>query len=309
MKFGVIVLLCVWLALLSSPVNAENNVAPTVAARSSPPQRGTLYRIRHRESTIYLFGTIHVGKPAFYPLEPEVTDALSRAGKLVLEIDIRHNTPFETALQKHGMYAAGDTVDRHLSAGSRAQLEQALQSAGIDFARVKHLKPWLLANMLVSLALEHNGYQRRHGIETVLLSLVDGQATTVQGLESAEYQMALFDSMPDAMQEQYLLENLADLRDGNAINKAQSLIDAWAGANGDALETLLRESLQEKTASADFTRRILLDKRNPEMAAKIEGMLNEGETTFIGVGLLHMVGTNSVPALLRQRGYAVEKLY
>lgn len=309
MKFGVIVLLSAWLALLSSPVIAENTVAPTAAVRASPPQRGTLYRIRHRDSTIYLFGTIHVGKPAFYPLEPEVTDALSRAGKLVLEIDIRNNAPFEAALHQHGMYAKGDTVDRHLSADSRAQLQQALQSAGIEFERIQHLKPWLLANMLVSLDLERNGYQRRHGIETFLLSLVDDQAKKVQGLESAEYQMALFDSMPDAEQEQYLIENLADVRDGNAMKKAQSLIDAWAGANGDALEALLRESLQEKTASADFTRRILLDKRNPEMAAKIEGLLDEGETAFVGVGLLHMVGSNSVPALLRQRGYAVEKLY
>lgn len=45
------------------------------------------------------------------------------------------------------------------------------------------------------------------------------------------------------------------------------------------------------------------------MASKIEALLREDETTFVGGGLLHMVGETGVPILLRQRGYEVEKLY
>jgi uncharacterized protein YbaP (TraB family) len=37
-------------------------------------------------------------------------------------------------------------------------------------------------------------------------------------------------------------------------------------------------------------------------------MKSEG-TTFVGVGLLHLVGEDGVPKLLQQRGYEVEKLY
>ena len=318
MKFRLIFLPSAVLALLCLPALAENDAAPAAAIQAThatlppqtiPRQRGTLYRVRHQGSTTYLFGTIHVGKPTFFPLEPEVTGALSRASKLVLEIDIRNSEPFRTALQKHGVYANDDTVEHYVSSDTLTQLQQALQLSGIDYDRVKHMKPWLLANMLIGLGLEYNGYQRRHGIETFLLALAAGQTKTVQELETAEYQMSLFDSMSDAMQEQYLRENLAELRDGNAMKKAQALIDAWASANGDALELLLRESLQEKTTSSEFMHRVLLEKRNPEMAAKIEGLLRDDETTFVGVGLMHMIGETSVPTLLRQRGYEVEKLY
>lgn len=312
MKSKFVFLLSAVLAFLSVPACAENNATPPIAAQAAAQAaaqpRGTLYRVRHRGSTTYLFGTIHVGKPAYFPLEPQVTSALSSASKLVLEIDIRNNAPFQSALEKHGVYANGDTIDRHVSSDTLLMLRQALHLADISYERVRHMKPWLLANMLIGLDLEHNGYQRRHGAEVFLLSLA-GQTKAVQELETAEYQMSLFDSMPDSVQEKYLRENLTELRDGNAIRKAQTLIEAWASANGDALEELMRESLQEKTTSAEFMHRVLLDKRNPEMAEKIESLLRDGETTFVGVGLMHMLGETSVPTLLRQRGYEVEKLY
>lgn len=309
MKSGVIVLLSACVACWFSLAHADNNAAPASTAQAATPNRGTLYRVRHQGNTTYLFGTIHVGKPAFFPLEDEVTRALSRASKLVLEIDIRKPEPFQRALHKHGLYPVGETVERHLSADTLMRLRQALQEFDIAFDDVRHMKPWLLANMLVGLDLERNGYQRSHGIEVFLLSLADKQAKDVHELESAEYQMSLFDSMPDAMQEQYLRENLAELGDGNALKKAQALIDAWANANGEAVEAFMRESLGEKSASSEFTHRVLLEKRNPEMASKIEALLRNEETTFVGVGLLHMVGETGVPTLLRQRGYEVEKLY
>lgn len=309
MKNRIVVLLSVWLGLFVGAAYAENNAAAAIAAQAEAPRRGSLYRVRHQGNTGYLFGTIHVGKAAFFPLEPEVTQALSRASMLVLEIDIRNSAPFQIAMQKHGMYADDDTIEQHLSADTLAQLQQSLRGFGIAFDQVRRMKPWLVANMLIGLDLERHGYQRSHGIEVFLLSLADRQAMAVQELESAEYQMALFDRMPDNMQEQYLRENLVELGDGNALKKAQALIDAWASANGDELEALLRESMNEKTVSSEFTHRVLLEERNPKMASRIESLLKGGGTTFVGVGLLHLLGETGLPSLLRQRGYEVEKLY
>ncbi len=310
MKSGIVFLLSAFIGFFLPPAYAENNAAAGASAQvGAVPQRGMLYRIRHQGNTTYLFGTIHVGLPDFFPLESEVTRALTSSSKLVLELDVRDNAPFQDALQKHGMYAGDDTLERHLSSDSLAKLHGALRGFGIPFENVRHMKPWLVTNLLVGLDLERNGYRRSHGIEVFLLSLIEQQAKTVQELESAEYQMSLFDSMTDAMQEQYLRENLAELSDGNALRRARALIDAWANANGNALEQLVRDSQNEKTTSSEFMHRILLDKRNPEMANKIEALLKNDATTFVGVGLLHLVGETGLPKLLRERGYQVEKLY
>ncbi len=288
---------------------AAASLATPAAAQTVAPQRGTLYRVRHDGSTVYLFGTIHVGLPSFFPLEPVVTRALAQSRTLVVEIDVRNALPFQAALQKHGLYAEGDSIDRHLSPQDMTRLRQALQRFDIPFEQAARMKPWLLANLLVGLNLERHGYQRSQGIETFLLAFADKQKMRVQELESADYQMALFDGMSEEKQAQYLLENLAELDDGQADSKDAALIDAWAHANGPAIENVLRASLEEKTASAEFTRRVLLDERNPNMAEKIAGLLNAPGSSFVAVGLLHLVGSKGVPALLQQRGYQVEKLY
>ncbi|WP_460838740.1 TraB/GumN family protein [Noviherbaspirillum agri] len=292
-------------SLFIPAVHAEDNAAHAASA----PSRGTLYRIRHHGSASYLFGTIHVGKPAYFPLEGEVAQALSQASKLVLEIDVRNDAPFQAALTKHGRYANGETVEQHLSPDSLNLLKQALQESGLAYDSMQHMKPWLLANLLMGLDLERNGYRRQYGIEYFLLSVADREAKAVHELESAEYQMALFADMSDAMQEQYLRETLAEIGSGSALRKAQGLINAWAEANGSAMENVLRASLSENTLSSDFTQRVLLDRRNPEMADKIEALLKNGESSFVGVGLLHLLGEKGLPALLQQRGYTVEKVH
>jgi uncharacterized protein YbaP (TraB family) len=312
MKNKIIFLLSVLSGFFLPLAHGENNVAaiaPSVQQSTAAPQRGTLYRVRYQNNTAYLFGTIHVGTPAFFPLETEVTRALAHAGKLVVEIDIRNSEPFQQALKKHGLYAAGGRIDQRLSAESLRRLRLALEKFGIPFENIAHMKPWLVANMLIAFDLERQGYQRSDGIEYFLLSFAKEQTKTVQELESAEYQLSLYDGMPEAEQEQYLRENLAEIDDGNALKKAQALIDAWASANGKAFDDLLQESLNEKTISSKFMHRVLLDKRNPEMAEKIEVLLKNEESTFVGVGLLHLIGETGLPTLLRQRGYEVEKLY
>jgi uncharacterized protein len=284
-------------------------VATPAAAQIVVPQRGTLYRVRHANSTVYLFGTIHVGLPSFFPLEPVVTRALAQSRTLVVELDVRNALPFQAALKKHGLYVEGDSIARHLSPQDMTHLRQVLQRFDIPFEQAARMKPWLLANLLVGLNLERHGYQRSQGLETFLLAFADKQKMRVQELESADYQMALFDSMSEEKQAQYLLENLVELDDGQADSKNAALIDAWAHANGPAIENVLRAALTEKTASAEFTQRVLLQQRNPLMTDKIAALLNGGGTAFVAVGLLHLVGEHGVPNLLAQKGYVVEKLY
>lgn len=303
----IIVLLSVIASLFLPLTYGENNAGLAVAQAKSVPQRGTLYRIRHHSSTAWLFGTIHVGRADFFPLPSEVMQALSQADRLVLELDVRDDTSFQTGLQKYGMYADGDSIDRHLSSDTLKALNLELNRAGIPFAQVARLKPWVVANMLVALQLEHAGYERRHSIEAFLLAQAANKP--LQELESAEYQMSLFDGMRATEQEQYLQEQLAGLSSGDTLRQSRALINAWADANDAALERALRETLAGNSLSSDFTQRVLLDQRNPEMAARITTLLAKEETSFVAVGLLHLLGGNGLPALLQQQGYEVVKVY
>lgn len=270
---------------------------------------GQLYRVTHDGKTSYLYGTIHVGHGGGYPLDAVASRALLDSKALVIELDIREDKAFQLALARHGRYPNGDVVQNHLTPATLQKTVQALARAGIPLSSVQHYKPWLIANLLVGAELDKNGYQRSEAVEYALLAAAQKQDKTVRELESADYQLSLFDSLDARQQEQYLLENLADLDDGDSLKKSQALIEAWRAADKTGIQAVWKTATTGDSISAGFMNRVLLGKRNPEMAANIERIMQQDKVAFVGVGLLHLVGDDGLPQLLKRRGYQVEQLY
>jgi hypothetical protein len=312
LKRKLIVIISGLLGLLAPYSFADNATAPVIAnakQESSTAHHGALYRVRYHGNTSYLFGTIHVGKREFYPLGTEVMQAFSKASRVAFEIDLQDTAEIQSSLQKHGMYNAGDSLKNHLTPDTLAQLEQALKKDGLTSESVMQMKPWMVADVLMMAELARSGYDPKQGIEEYLLKIAAQQKKKIGGLETADFQFSLFNRLTDEEQGQFLKEVLDDNSDGKTRKDADELADAWYRADANELARLAREELSEKTVTAEFTQHVLLDLRNPGMADKIEGMLKHDKVTFVGVGLLHLVGKGSVPELLRQRGYVVDRLY
>ena len=276
-----------------------------VAAR----HHGGLYRISGHGRVAYLFGTVHVGDRSFYPLAPDAERALGAADQVVVELDTRADGDFARALDKHGRYAPGDDITHHISPDTVQRLRAALHREGVSMASMARFKPWLVANMLLSMTLERQGYRRSDGVESALLAQAQRRGARVVQLESAEFQLALFDSMHPIEAERYLSETLGGLLDGSVVQQARRAIEAWRSGDAAALDAVLLEATAGGTETADFTRRKLLGRRNPDMAAQIDRLMGEGGVLFVGVGLLHLLGDNGLPQLLAQRGYLVERVY
>lgn len=282
---------------------------PAVFEQAASKRQGALFKVSRAGQISYLFGTIHVGAKSFYPLAPEVSAALAGASQLVVELDTRANDAFQKAVAAHGSYPAGVHIRDHVSPDTMKRLTEALHAVGITVASVAHLKPWLLANILMGLELERSGFERINGNEFVLLAQAQARGTAVAELESADYQLSLFDTLSDADSERYLRESLVELSNGSSLRKAKATIAAWNSGDHAALDALIPDAVDGGTVMSDFTRRMLLGKRNPEMAARIESFMQDGKTTFVGVGVLHLLGADSLPRLLAQRGYQVERVY
>lgn len=270
---------------------------------------GGLYRISGHGRVAYLFGTVHVGDSSFYPMAPDAERALGAADHVVVELDTRKNDDFLRALDKHGRYAPGDDITRHISPDTAQRLRAALHAEGVSMASMARFKPWLVANLLLSMTLERQGYRRSEGVESALLARAQRRSTRVAQLESAEFQLALFDSMTPSEAERYLRETLGGLLDGSIVQQARRAIEAWRSGDAAALDAVLREAIDGGSETAEFTRRKLLGQRNPDMADRIDRLMGEGGVLFVGVGLLHLLGDNGLPQLLAQRGYLVERVY
>ena len=278
-------------------------------SEASLPRRGQLYKVTLDGKTSYLFGTIHVGKDGFYPLDAEASRALLDSKALVIELDIRENASFQKAMALHGRYAAGEKLQNHVQPQTLQKLAPALARAGMSLQSVQQFKPWLIANLLVGVELDARGFKRAQAVEYALLAAAKEQDKAVRQLESAEYQLGLFDTLDPRQQEQYLLESLADLESGTAMKKSLALIDAWNAADIPGIQAAWRTATSGDSIAAEFMQRVLLGKRNPEMAANIERIMQQDQVAFVGVGLLHLIGDDGLPQLLKRRGYQVEQLY
>jgi uncharacterized protein YbaP (TraB family) len=275
------------------------------AAHAAGARHGALFRVSQGEQVGFLFGTVHVGRPAFAQLDPAIEAALAASRTLVLELDPRRQDGFADALARHASYPAGDSIRRHLDPGTMRALEAALARRGLALDQVAHFKPWLVANLLVGLELHEQGFERPYGLESVLLARAQARGVRVAELESAASQLAMFDSMGDAAAQRYLKETL----EGMAAADARALMHAWMAADARALDALHARLTSGDSAIADFTRRLLLGQRNAAMTDSIERILRDPGGCFIGVGVLHLLGAQGLPQLLAQRGYKVERIY
>jgi hypothetical protein len=101
---------------------------------------------------------------------------------------------------------------------------------------------------------------------------------------------------------------LADLEGGKASPMLLRIAQVWADGRFDELA---RYEQWCDCLHTDAERRLhqrLLDDRNPALAERIDALHAGGKQVFAAVGSLHMIGDLGLPALMAQRGYAVERI-
>ncbi len=302
MRRQIIVLFCSLLCLAFSPLWAADHVQAA--------NRGALFKVSQGSHTLYLFGTIHVGAPDFYPLEPRISEALEKASVLALEIDPQGDPHrMAKAVQKHGMYLRGGPASSELSPAYRSRLARLLRQYQIEDDTVAQMKPWLLASLLTVSEFAAQGYDTTLAVDGWLASQAHARGQAIVELESVESQMALFDQMSKAEQVRFLEESIDGIEDHEQAAQAREIAQAWRNADVAALDALARKAAQDQTFSGRFVQKVLLDGRNPALAVNIAKVLARENNSVAAIGVLHLVGVNSVPELLRKRGLAVERIY
>jgi uncharacterized protein YbaP (TraB family) len=278
------------------------------AAAAAP--RGALFLVTANGHTMYLFGTMHVGLPQFYPLEPRLMEALDKASTLALELD--PDQPQDTmlsALRAHGMSRGGAASWSVLAPAKRERLEQMVRQAGLDPAVAGSFKPVLLATMLSLSEFEKIGYRSALAADRFLAQRARASKVRILELESLDAQLALLDQMPVEQQWRFLDETTGAIESGAQQDEVRRVVDAWGSADQQGLDALSARIAGDNSVSGRFTREVLLDGRNDALADKLARLLASEDNTVGAIGVLHLLGKNGVPALLRARGLKVERVY
>jgi uncharacterized protein len=257
-----------------------------------------------RGGTVYLAGSIHLLSDEYYPLAPAFDEAFGRADLLVEEVDMAEmlSPDSQMTMLRRGMMPAGRTLESVLSPETMAVVRAKVSGLGLPLAPLQLFKPWALALTLQGLEWQKAGFDPQLGLDRHFYDRAKNANIQIQGLETLEYQIGQFDSLPMPMQERMLAETLKEIE--TTRDAVGELARAWKAGDAAAVEKVVLSDLKSEP---EIYQRLLLD-RNRNWLPKIEALFTRPRPAFVVVGAAHLVGSDGVIQMLRARGYTVTQM-
>jgi len=287
---------------------AATAVAAGPAPEARRDARGLLYEMRAGANTVYLFGTLHVGKPELNPLSRQANLALAASERLYLEVNLTDATTVNADTAAAAMYGDGTTLDQKLPAALMEKVSARLARYQFPQEVALKMKPWMLGQTLLLLEAKRRGYDPELANEFYLMDYARAAHKEILGLETLSEQFAIFDRMSQAQQQAFLEQTLSELEDSRFEARLKAMVDAWANADARALEDELQYEKTQDSVFASILLPRLIDERNRVMADRIADIARSGPKSFVAVGALHLVGKDGIVEQLRRRGFTVRQL-
>lgn len=263
--------------------------------------RPAMWQVSDADTTIYLFGTIHALPQGIDWFGGAVATAFDGSEELVTEIIESDAAQMQTSVLNKAVLPPGANLREMLTPAQRTAYEAALATYGIPAPTFDRYKPWYAAIFLSALPVLRDGYASENGVEQQLDTRAKAAKRPHSALESADYQLGLFDSLPQATQLRYLNEVVAELP--TAKNELGEMVEAWKRGDADTLARLMNEEQDE----LELMERLLTN-RNKTWADWIKARLAKPGKVFVAVGAGHLAGTGSVQEQLTARGIATTRV-
>jgi uncharacterized protein YbaP (TraB family) len=274
---------------------------PSTAASTARP---ALWEVSDPDTTIYLFGTIHL-LPENYAWKTRTIDkAIARSDTLYVETIVDQKNPQElaAALARLGFSPGLPPLAMRIHPYKRPLLEAAIAKTGIPRPVFDKMETWAAAFTLLGVQFKELGLQGQHGVEQTLRDAFGASGKPVGQLETNLQQLGFFDTLPQNAQ-RALLEGAIEAPQSMQEDFSQ-MLRSWESGDVDAIAQTFNQDLSESPE----LREALLKRRNANWSNWIERRLASPGTIFIAVGAGHLAGADSVQALLERGGYRIKRI-
>lgn len=258
--------------------------------------RPAIWRIGDRDTTIYLFGTIHVLPPGFRWRSPTLERIARTAGTLLVESVDDPNAPDPFAARAGGGPALPRLKDR-VSPSHRAKLAAFVATLPPDAAATLDTLPTWVAAVAISVARDiRAGEVPGPGADAWLETEFRRRGKPVLPIEDGAKVAAEANAIPEREARQML----DDALDAPAFDRvrAHAPLHAWAQGRLDTAVQLDSRTLSD----------VLLDRRNAAWAQTLRRKLALGGTFLFAAGAGHFTGPGSVIARLEAAGIRVTRV-
>jgi uncharacterized protein YbaP (TraB family) len=283
--------------------------AATSFALSAMPARAELakpflWELSKGDKTVTLFGSLHVGKPDFYPIPEPVQKRFDDAKVLAVEADV---TVPETQQACSKMAATSEKLETILSADDYAALLGYVRAAGIPDTAIEGRKLWLVNLVLVGIELGQLGVDFSSGLDVAFLRDAKRLKKQVVEVEGGQKQCAALAGATTAETAAAMTRFLASVRQNRMERRLAEMVDAYRTGNGPSLIRVVNEEFGD-SAEGIAARRRVFDDRHPAMAEVIDGYFKQADRHFVVIGVGHMFGDNSLLDALAKRGIRAKRI-
>jgi uncharacterized protein YbaP (TraB family) len=279
-------------------------MAAGVPAQAAAPAHPALWAVSDADTTVYLFGTIHLLPSNYQWRTPRFDQAIAGSQHLMVETIVDENNPHEMMAALAGLaFSPGlPPISERVPPAKKAALEAAIKKSGLPQPTFDKMETWAAAFMLLGNQFRDMGLKTGDGVETVLRTAFASQGKTVGQLESNREQLSFFDALPEDAQ-RALLEGAIEEPKGMS-EEFHGMLAAWARGDVNAIARTFNRDL----SSTPALKQALLDRRNANWSRWVEQRMAAPGSVMIAVGAGHLAGKDSVVEMLKRGGYKVRRV-
>lgn len=263
-----------------------------------------LWEIESANNRVLIMGSVHFLRPTDYPLRDGLDKAYELADTIVMEINMGAMDPMAAQGTIAGMSIdpQGRGLRQLIGDQAFAEAEQLAAELGIPLMLFQNFEPWFAALSITQLRMVQLGFDPSWGVETMLTRKAQTEGKTLDGLETMTEQLGFLDRLDNATQRNFLLQSLEDA--ATVQDEVERIVDAWRDGDIGALEESLLEGLEDAPQLYDA----ILVQRNRNWVEPIGALRNKPGNYLVVVGAMHLVGEDSVLAMLEDAGIRSRQL-
>ena len=280
-------------------------VAPPAAAKAPQSAHPALWEVSDPDTTIYLFGTIHLLPEHLQWRTAKFDQAVESSNQLIVEtiVDDKDPTKVMSAMASLAFNTPDlpALVDR-VPPDKRAALAAAIKNSGYPPRAFDRIETWAAAFILLGNQYRDMNLKGDEGVEAVLRNTFISEGKPIGELETNLQQFGFFDKLSEKAQVA-LLEGAVD-NPKAADAEFSGMLKAWS--DGDVKD--IARTFDRDLAGSPELANALIHQRNANWSKWIEQRMAQPGTIMIAVGAGHLAGKDSVIALLQRDGYRVRRV-
>ncbi len=265
----------------------------------------------------FVYGTIHIIPKQDFFMTPSTKKAIASAGRVTFEIDMKEMmNPFRLLGMLGKMRMNGNKrICDLLSPEDCDTLKMAMTKRGLDYKMFERMKPMFISSMFETntdgekqegnnpFGGGANAKTTSYEMEFMKIASEAKPKKKTSGLETMDFQMSMFDSIPYAEQAKMLIK--AAKGGGSGDDSFAALVKIYKAQDIEAMAQMMEEG--EEGGSLTNYQTLLITKRNKAWIPQMEVLMKE-KITFFAVGAGHLGGKEGVVNLLRQAGYTLKPI-